>query len=189
MRLDGLSDAIRSGAAFERGEQQAKRRLADIQATEREIETIRSALAQHATTLDLPLPDRAESMQQAWTRLNESATSNETQLAIKEAAYNKARDILNDVIETRRRIDKLKATLVEASRTKVFWKERVDEMARRHEVARAVHKAVRDTRVAIVQRVFTGVTQQGLARRVLETRSSRTIRARIRYPEFVADRP
>ena len=28
-------------------------------------------------------------------------------------------------------------------------------MARRHEVARAVHKAARDTRVAIVQRVFT----------------------------------
>ena len=155
MRLDGLSDAIRSGAALGRSEQQAERNLADLQATEREIETIRSALAQHAAPLNLPLPDREESMQQAWTRLNESATSNETQLAIKEGAHNKARDMLDDVVETRRRIDKLTATLVEASRTKLLWEERVDEMARRHEVARTVHKAARDTRVAIVQRVFT----------------------------------
>ena len=155
MRIDSLSDAIRSGAALRRSEQQAERNLADLQAAEREHETIRTALAQHAATLDLPLPDREESLQQAWTRLNESATSNESQIALKETAYNKARDILDDVVETRRRINNLKSTLADASSAKLLWQERVDEMARRHEVARAVHKAARDTRVAIVQRVFT----------------------------------
>ena len=155
LRLDGLSDAIRSGAALRRSEQQAERNLDDLQAAERERETILAALAQHAAALGLPMPDRKESLHQAWTRLNESATSNEAQVAIKETAYNKARECLDDAVETRRRIDKLTATLVEASRTKLLWEARLDEMDRRREVARAVHKAARDTRVAIVQRVFT----------------------------------
>ena len=71
-RLDKLSEAIRSGAELRRGEQQAKRSLADLQATEQEIETIRAALAHHADTLRLPLPHRDESMQQAWSRLDEA---------------------------------------------------------------------------------------------------------------------
>ena len=155
VQLNNLSDAIRAEAALRRAEQQAERHLVDLRAVERQIQTIWSELADRATTLDLPPPDRDESTQQAWARLNKRAESNETQLEAREAAHSSARNILANVVETSRRIDELRATVAEAVSTKLLWEERVSEMARRHAVARTVHKAARDARATIVQRVFT----------------------------------
>ena len=154
-RLDDLSDAIRAGTALRQAEQQAERNLADLRAVERQIQTTWSGLVDHATTLHLPPPDRDESLQQAWARLNKRAESNEAQLAARETTHSSARSILASIVETSRRVDELTATVAEAVSTKLLWEERVREMARRHAVARTVHKAARDARATIVQRVFT----------------------------------
>ena len=154
-RLDELSDVIARGVELRRDADDAATALSEMEAEEREQQTVTAELTDHATALDAPVPAVDESPEEVWTRLNEVATRRSQDLNRRDRSLSSAGELVSQLRDESNRSKELTAQIAEIARSKQIWEQRVNEVDRRVKVARAVVTAASETRTAIVQRVFT----------------------------------
>jgi len=150
-RFQNLQPAIVAGRNLQHRRDDAKSELEDLEAAARDADLARSELEELTRALGASPPGAAETLEDAWRRLNEFAGNR----LERSAALQRARELLEQAVEAAERGATLRNAVAESAERKVVWDKRVQEARRRQAVARAVHDASSKARSAIVQRVFT----------------------------------
>ena len=154
-RLEVLADSIARGQELRAAAESAVRELADIEAEDREQQTVAAELTRHAVGLGTIEPGPREPPEEAWKRLHDLASSRSQELVQHSQSSSEASELLEQLRGATSRVAELTATVTDAAQSKRLWDERIEEANRRREVARSIHTAASKTRTEIVQRVFT----------------------------------
>ena len=150
-RLRNLQPMIIRGSELQRQRDDAKSELEELEANVRDVELARSELEELARGLGAPPLERAQTLEDAWRRLVDSASGR----LERRTADQRARELVEQTLVATDRVGTLKEAVAESGERKVVWESRVQDARRRQGVARAVHDAASRARAVIVRRVFT----------------------------------